>query len=178
MKGLTLAKYTTEFESKILAEFARCAKLGIVEIGCLDGETTLILARSSTVHVYGIDPIVPDSMNPGLIGSKEKILQNLKWCKRFTFIEEYSHIATTSFNYDFDLIFVDGDHSYDAVKKDVEDWWPKLAAGGKMLLHDSAPVTSEAATFKGHDGPTRVAGEMKKTKRCIGVWDTITGFEK
>jgi predicted O-methyltransferase YrrM len=174
----TSAKYTTAFESQTLAKFAGSAKLGIVEIGCLDGETTNVIARASAVPVYGIDPIVPDSMNPGLIGSKEKILQNLKWCKRFKFIQEYSHIAVASFNYDFDLIFIDGDHSYDAVKKDVDDWWSKLATSGIMLMHDTAPVTSENATFKGHDGPIRVTNEIKKTKRCIGVWDTITGFQK
>lgn len=36
----------------------------------------------------------------------------------------------------FDLIYVDGDHHYAAVKNDAEKWWPKLRMGGLMLFHD------------------------------------------
>ena len=36
----------------------------------------------------------------------------------------------------FDLIFIDADHSYEAVKKDLDNWIPKLKPGGKISGHD------------------------------------------
>jgi len=34
------------------------------------------------------------------------------------------------------LVYVDGDHSYEGVMKDIEFWLPKLAEGGVMAFHD------------------------------------------
>lgn len=35
-----------------------------------------------------------------------------------------------------DLVYVDADHSYEGVKRDIESWWPKLKRGGIMAFHD------------------------------------------
>ena len=37
---------------------------------------------------------------------------------------------------DYDIIFIDGDHSYESVKQDIESWWPHLRSGGAMIGHD------------------------------------------
>lgn len=42
-----------------------------------------------------------------------------------------------------DLVFIDADHSYEAVKKDMDNWWPKLKKGGIMAGHDYAPYAYE-----------------------------------
>lgn len=38
-----------------------------------------------------------------------------------------------------DLIFVDGDHSYEGCFDDLKKAWPKLKMDGTMLLHDCTP---------------------------------------
>ena len=35
-----------------------------------------------------------------------------------------------------DFVFVDGDHSYEGCKADIEAWWPKLKKGGIMSGDD------------------------------------------
>lgn len=35
-----------------------------------------------------------------------------------------------------DFIFVDGDHSYEGVLSDLENWFPKLKLGGTIVGHD------------------------------------------
>ena len=36
----------------------------------------------------------------------------------------------------FDLVFIDADHRYEAVKKDIELWYPKVKINGLLTGHD------------------------------------------
>jgi predicted O-methyltransferase YrrM len=42
---------------------------------------------------------------------------------------------------DFDLVFVDGDHSTEGCAADLAAFYPRLTPGGHILLHDSYPGT-------------------------------------
>jgi len=35
-----------------------------------------------------------------------------------------------------DFVYIDGDHSYEAIKKDLSFWWPKVKVGGILSGHD------------------------------------------
>ena len=37
----------------------------------------------------------------------------------------------------FDLLFIDGDHSYDGCMRDAENWFPLLEPGGHVIFHDA-----------------------------------------
>lgn len=39
-----------------------------------------------------------------------------------------------------DGVFIDADHSYEAVKKDIADWMPKMRKGGILAGHDYIPT--------------------------------------
>lgn len=63
-----------------------------------------------------------------------------------------SHEHADKWETPIDLLFLDGDHGYDAVKRDVVEWAPKVRPGGFLALHDvQNPV---------HDGPRRVVDEL------------------
>jgi len=36
----------------------------------------------------------------------------------------------------YDYIYLDGDHSYQGIKRDYQSFWPQLKKGGLMILHD------------------------------------------
>lgn len=59
------------------------------------------------------------------------------------FRDRYHLIRQTSANVSkwvangtFDLVFIDGDHTYEGCHLDVQHWVPKLKAGGKVMFHD------------------------------------------
>mgnify|MGYP003676305803 CR=1 FL=1 len=48
-----------------------------------------------------------------------------------------STIAHADLNKQFDAIFIDGNHSYEYVKKDLENYYPLVKEGGIIALHDA-----------------------------------------
>jgi predicted O-methyltransferase YrrM len=67
-------------------------------------------------------------------------------------VQGRSHDHAATWREPIDLVFLDGDHAYDAVRQDVLDWAPKVRAGGFLALHD---VVHDV-----HDGPRRVVDEL------------------
>jgi predicted O-methyltransferase YrrM len=47
-----------------------------------------------------------------------------------------SHKIAENFDKKVDFLFIDGDHSYESVKSDVDDWFPKLNNGAMVIFHD------------------------------------------
>lgn len=58
-----------------------------------------------------------------------------------------------------DLVFIDGDHSYEGVKKDFLHWHKSVKPGGHLLFHDSAK-TREFTTYR--EDVARYVSEMTK----------------
>lgn len=56
---------------------------------------------------------------------------------RFTLIKDDSNDATMFItNGCLDFVFIDGNHAYAYVKKDIEAWSPKVKSGGLIIGHD------------------------------------------
>ncbi|MGB7159127.1 MAG: class I SAM-dependent methyltransferase [Tepidisphaeraceae bacterium] len=70
-------------------------------------------------------------------------------------IQGFSQDSAAAFGHELDLLFIDGDHSYQSVLRDYQAWSPKLKPGGILCFHDYHPP--EHATP--HDGPRRVVHE-------------------
>ncbi len=179
-----MAKYTTDAEAILLTRYSNQSKIGIIEIGVLDGETTKCMSQGSNAPIYGIDPIIPDSMDINLIGSEQLILNNMKHYSKFKLYKDYSFNVVKDWNHKFDFIFIDGDHKYESVKKDFLDWFPLLDEDGYIAFHDSGPVTSTSASFKGWPGCIQMVNEIKEGLHFKDkiTWieniDTINVFKK
>lgn len=50
-----------------------------------------------------------------------------------------------------DLVFIDGDHSYEAVKSDIAAWLPKVREGGIISGHDYGNTNQHGDRFAGVD---------------------------
>lgn len=63
----------------------------------------------------------------------------------------------------FDIIFIDGDHSYKQSKMDFINAWKVLNKGGVIVLHDSLPHNKEYSSMLWN-------GEVFKTIKDITNW--------
>jgi len=125
-----------------------------VEIGIAYGfHIEAILKEFNELKCYGIDPYIPydptDSFNdigkiePSLSVQQNFDLFSLSVNERLSTYDKFNHIRKpSSIAYNMfddstiDLIFIDGDHTYDAVKQDCNLWWNKLKTGGIMCWDD------------------------------------------
>lgn len=69
-------------------------------------------------------------------------------------IKGYSHDIVSSWTQPIDLLFIDGNHEYPAVRRDFDDWARFLVSGGLLVMDDASP-----ASRKVHKGPNQVVRE-------------------
>lgn len=64
-----------------------------------------------------------------------------------------------------DFVFIDGDHSYDGVMRDLVAWIPKVKVGGILAGHDyewNAEVTKAVDFFFAHDKYPKAIASMEQ----------------
>lgn len=124
----------------------------VVEIGCWKGRSTKALALSTPGKIYAIDPWEPygceedvrQFLGRGWEGLHEDFLSNLKPeidAGRVHVMRMRSVAAAALFVSEgrkADFVFIDGNHSYEAVRDDIQSWLPFLREGGIMAGHDYA----------------------------------------
>jgi predicted O-methyltransferase YrrM len=138
------------WEGEYVYLIASRAKKGIVETGRLHGGSTFLLACANTaVPIHSID-IAPK--NDDLI--RQYFSENSVGANVNLIVGDSQHGKYPDIG-DVDVLFIDGDHSYEGCTNDLENWYPALAAGGHILLHDcyfGSPVQDAVIDFIGrHD---------------------------
>jgi len=118
-----------------------------IEIGVNDGENAKNILESINIHkLYLIDPYTPYSEDGEMMNytNVEKIMKKtLSPYRKFTkFIKDTSENAVEKIpDNSIDFVYIDGNHSYEYVKKDIELYYPKLKSKGIMGGHDFTPET-------------------------------------
>jgi len=117
----------------------------IVEIGSLRGKSTIRLARGAMVskkEVYAIDPHDPFMDGETLVGVADRaiFLRNLldagvAHIVKPVYLKSYNVAAR--WNELIGLLWIDGDHSYEGVSSDINEWVKYVVAGGLIAFHDS-----------------------------------------
>jgi predicted O-methyltransferase YrrM len=134
-----------------------CGEGGIVEIGSFKGRTTVSLAMGSKLRarerVLSVDP-QEDLKTRGIF------MKNIKQA----FVDDYvipcfkkSEEAIKDFHSPIRLLFIDGCHEYEELKKDILLWKNHLIDGGIIALHDYLP----------ENYPAYLAGVNKAVTECV-----------
>jgi predicted O-methyltransferase YrrM len=130
---------TTQNERDAIANYAKGA-VNAVEIGVFEGVNTALIAQTIKPEgvLYGVDPFFKGSL--GICYSKlitKKGLKSDTIKQKVKLIEKLSFDAIDDVPKTIDFIFIDGDHSYEGLKKDWELYSAKVALNGIIALHDT-----------------------------------------
>lgn len=140
-------------DMELLAHFASCMPLAakIAEIGSFLGLSGLIMARSLYDHGnYGAKIFCIDNWEGSIEHQSMPVVKdghlfdifkkNIDESGLRTFIvpiKSNSVVAAQGFDDgSLDMIFIDGDHSFEGSYADLVAWYPKLKRGGIFLGHD------------------------------------------
>jgi predicted O-methyltransferase YrrM len=119
----------------------------IVEIGSFKGKSTAYIGNGAKLSginkIYCVDPHNGGeslSIKLGKYNSFEEFQYNCRKSKVDDIViplVDISENVVKTFKEDIEFIFIDGDHSYEAVLLDFELWNPKLLNGGIIAFHDT-----------------------------------------
>lgn len=123
----------------------------MVEIGCFSGVSTETFLQFNPKKLYAIDIwglndsyaecdwISSGKLNFTLIEQSFRTMA--KNYDNVEIVKNFSKHASFGFrNNSVDFVYIDGDHSYNAVVDDIEHWLPKIKTGGYITGHDSSQI--------------------------------------
>jgi len=123
------------------------------EIGVFEGDTSTYLMRSmpGLRLLYCIDPFEHYPAQTEILNlnkdkfyqvNYEKVINKFlsrmePYLERYILLRMYSKTAARVVqDGSLDFVFIDGNHSYEFAKEDIELWLPKIKSGGLLTGHD------------------------------------------
>jgi predicted O-methyltransferase YrrM len=164
--------WLSEPEAKMLFELARDSAHGaVVELGAFRGRSTVALAlglrdgghTAPNQKLVSVDLWSDHAV--GLVYSNRLAQLDIETYK----VQKDTSAAASSSptGHPHDLVFIDGDHSYEGCRRDFEAWSPFIGTGGFVAFHDSwAP------------GPSQVIRELPGWFEKHAEADSLSVFKK
>jgi len=160
-------------EANLLYELAKdVTENCIVEVGSYRGRSTVALGRGSLdgsrAPVFAIDPheefrgILGGKFGPSDRGAFYKAMLDTFCYRVVRLINLSSEMVAPTWDKKISLLWVDGDHSYEGVKRDFYCWLPHLAEEALISFDDS--TNPELGPHKLiHE--LVISGKFKKTRK-------------
>jgi predicted O-methyltransferase YrrM len=146
-------------EAELFARLAASARRA-VEIGVYEGASAAVLARAlpAGAELHLIDPFgaQPTALRPGQRGtawaSRRVVARAARDGVTPVWHVAYSQDVGPRWTLPIDLLFIDGDHSEEGVRRDWDLFSPHVSPGGHVMFHDARADAGGA----GWPGPTAV----------------------
>lgn len=158
-------------EAELLRQHAAGASQ-IVEIGVAEGGSAWdmreVMDPNGTMTLIDLYPRVV-GMNLSSITARR--LVNSVQRGTVEWIHERSDSVAPHWSEPIDFLVIDGDHSYEAAKRDWDDWHDFIAEGGKVAFHD---VLQGAPWMTPDFGSARFYDELMSSQTD---WKQIDGMD-
>ena len=119
------------WEMEYLFVVARRARRAILEIGRLNGGSAFVMACAAPdVPIFSIDCAPQNDELLRSLFAQHRVGGNVHLIVGDS---RTPHPQIT----DIDMLFIDGDHSYQGCLGDIAAWYDRLAVNGHLLFHDS-----------------------------------------
>lgn len=133
VSGIGLGELSLQYDSPL-----------VLEIGSAEGETSeYLLKHNKDLKLVSVDPYSNYmDWNGNYLDNRNNVYVNYmkrmeKYSDRFIQIRKISDDAVGHFEKDqFDIIFIDGLHTYDQLIKDCHNYYDKVKEGGLFSGHD------------------------------------------
>jgi len=163
-------------EAKLLYELAREVRSGcIVEVGAYRGRSTVALGRGSLdghrVPVFAIEPhqsftgVLGGRFGSADAGAFYRAMLETGCYHVVRLVSLSSEQVVQGWRLPVALLWVDGDHRYEGVRRDFESWRPHLIKGATVVFDDAADPAI---------GPHRLIAELLAT----GGYEKVKEFGK
>jgi len=156
---------------KFAKKYFKDKKIEAIEIGVLKGESSLAMIKNlNLIKLNLIDPYTrysdykKDGNYKNIKLAKKLAKKRLAPCaNKINWIFDYSENAYKKIDEQVDFIYIDGNHEYEYVKKDLELYWPKLKNNGIFSGHDiqSLKVSKAVLEFANKKGVDIHFGERR-----------------
>jgi MMP 1-O-methyltransferase len=135
-------------EAKLLYDLARQVQSGcIVEVGAYRGRTTVALGRGSLdghrVPVFTIEPhqtftgVLGGRFGPADAGAFYQAVLTTGCYHVVRLVSLSSEQVAPGWRLPVALLWIDGDHRYEGVRRDFESWRPHLSADARIVFDDT-----------------------------------------
>lgn len=142
-KALGIGGWMSEVELSWLSDMAE-KRMAIVELGSFRGRSTKALAMSTPGTIYAIDhfgsgptnglDIPPDLHEAFMSNLWSEIVRGRVVTMRMDTIRAASLLSSVGFM--ADMVFIDADHQYESVSKEIDAYLPLVSKGGVISGHD------------------------------------------
>jgi len=156
-------KSANQKELAIMTHLANVVKAkNVLEIGTLTGSFSIFMAQNTDAHIDTVDIVY----NKGA-------MENAKGIDTIAFHSEGSNKFFEDNEKIYEFIFIDGDHTYEQSKRDLDNAIKCLTPGGIIVMHDikkskHAKKMTCAKAWKEFSEPG-YQRFMIKTRRNLGV---------
>ena len=136
--GVGIINQRTKHAVRFAKEYFEGKPINVLEIGVLKGYNARNFLKHLNINkIYLVDPFggseeknyYSKDYDMSLCESQTRKLLK-KYSDKTFFIKKYSDDAVDDIPEELDLIYIDGNHEYEYVKRDIENYYPKLKKGG------------------------------------------------
>jgi predicted O-methyltransferase YrrM len=131
----------------------------VIELGVRSGVSTIawLYALENRGHLWSVDCSFPVPENGVHLLDPQGPLGVVPWWTFVLGYDTWPHVLNALPDDEVDAVFIDSNHTWELTHEELALYYPRVRAGGRIYLHDTAIETTGNATTPQPPYPVRTA---------------------